>query len=340
MFDSVVQSGKVISIAPDLKHGKWFQLKRIAVAASVVGLLLVAGYWFFSSRKSGVGSQEKPVAVTHDVKAPTVARATLKLGDGRIVYLDSVGNGQLAMQGNVSVVKLENGQINYEIASSQVSRNDEIKYNTISNPRGSKVQTLTLIDGTRVWLNAESSITYPTAFVGNERKVVITGEADFVVKHNEKMPFKVIANGIEVRDIGTEFNVNAYNDEDAIKVTLLEGSVNVSRSDKANESVVIRPGEQVVAVSSGQLAVNRNVVIEQVMAWKNGLFSFDKADLETVMRQLTRWYDVEVEYQGKIPNQTFGGDMQRTLSLAQVLKVLEKSEVHFKVEDKKIIVMP
>jgi ferric-dicitrate binding protein FerR (iron transport regulator) len=274
------------------------------------------------------------------VQAPTKARATLKLDDNRIVYLDSVGNGQLAVQGNVSVVKTADGKISYQlpVASSQL----EVKYNTISNPRGSKVQTLTLIDGTQVWLNAESSITYPTAFVGDERKVTITGEADFVVKHNEKMPFKVIANGVEINDVGTEFNVNAYSDEDAIRVTLLEGSVRVSKSNQSGvssqESVVIKPGEQAVSVSSGQLAVNNNVDVEQVMAWKNGLFKFDGMTIEPLMRQIEKWYDVDVEYRGKV-NSHFIATIPRTVSAMDAFRILEQTGgVHFTIEGKKVIV--
>ena len=324
------------------------QWKRWTVAAAVI-VLLVSGYLLVRSRESGAGSQEKPIAVTHDVPAPTKARATLKLQDGRIVYLDSASNGTLAKQGNVSVVKLADGKISYE--STDHSQQSTVSYNTITNPRGSKIQSLTLIDGTQVWLNAESSITYPTAFVGSERKVTITGEADFVVKHNEKMPFKVIANGVEINDVGTEFNVNAYNDEDAIKVTLLEGSIDVksrlggtgsetSVPDRSGQAVRIKPGEQVVAVSNGKLVVNKNVDVEQVMAWKNGKFSFNKAGIETVMKELGRWYDLDVEYSGAPTKDLFGGDMQRDLPLSKVLDFLKQSQVHFEVEGKKVIVKP
>jgi hypothetical protein len=316
---------------------RMFTWKRWAVAASIILAVGIGSYLLFSPRPPKEGG-EKPMTKINDVPAPSVARATLKLDDGRIVYLDSVGNGQLAVQGNVNVLKTADGKLIY--SQEPGVRSQELKYNTISNPRGSKVQSLTLIDGTQVWLNAESSITYPTAFIGSERNVTITGEADFVVKHNEQMTFKVIANSVEVRDIGTEFNVNAYNDEDAIRVTLLEGSVKVSRSNQSNGSVVIKPGQQVYTVGSGQLAVNKDVDVEQVMAWKNGLFLFDKTDIKGVMRQLARWYDVDVSFEGYVPTQMFGGGIQRAVPLSKVLENLEKYGVHFRIEDKKIVVLP
>jgi hypothetical protein len=337
MFDSVVQSDKVISIAPDAKIKKSFQLKRIAVAAAVV-LLLVSGYLLLVGIPRSARN-DKTVKTTnsvpHDVAAPNVARATLKLDDGKIIYLDSVKNGSIAEQENVIVTKTSDGKIVYRQIASAAPRNDEVKYHTISNPRGSTVQTVTLIDGTQVWLNAESSITYPTAFVGGERKVEITGEADFIVQHNEKMPFKVIANGVEVRDIGTEFNVNAYNDEDALRVTLLEGLVEVKNQ---NAKIKIIPGQQVYTVSSGQLAVNKNVNVEQVMAWKNGYFQMNGTDFGALMRQISRWYDVDVSYEGAIPQKSFGGSINRDVNLSDVLKALAQYGIHARLEERKVIV--
>ena len=314
--------------------GYW---KRWAVAASIILAVGVGSYLLFFNKNKQNETVKTKISVPHDVAAPNVARATLKLDDGRIVYLDSVGNGQLAIQGNVSIVKTADGQIKY----SQVSGvgGQEVKYNTITNYRGSKVETLTLEDGTQVWLNAESSITYPTAFVGSERKVTITGEADFVVKHNEKMPFKVMAKGVEIRDVGTEFNVNAYEDEGDIKVTLLDGSVNVING---NNSKSLTPGQQAIlqAQDDNKINVVSNVNVEAVMAWKNGYFQLSGTNVQTIMRQIARWYDVEIVYEGEIPNRQFGGQIGRSANLSDLLKVLQESNLKCRIEGRKVIVTP
>ncbi|MDB5199226.1 MAG: FecR family protein [Chitinophagaceae bacterium] len=308
------------------KTFRLFTFPRIAAAAAILILFSTGAYFYFNKKSEHVIAKTEN---KNDVAAPQTNKAVLTLSDGSKIILDSAGNGSLAVQGNVKVVKTADGQIIYKGDAT------EIKYNTLTVPKGSKPVQLQLADGSKVWLNVASSITYPTAFSGNERKIQITGEAYFEIAHNTAMPFVVEKNDVSVQVLGTHFNVNSYDDEAAIKVTLLEGSVKVT---KGNQTGLLKPGQQAQLTDKEIKVVSADV--DEVMAWKNGLFSFDKVDLQTVLRQLTKWYDVDVEYQGNVPRQTFGGDMERTLSLSQVLKVLEKSEVHFKIEDKKIIVMP
>jgi ferric-dicitrate binding protein FerR (iron transport regulator) len=254
------------------------------------------------------------------------------LANGSTIYLDSAANGIVTNQGNVQLVKVADGSIAYDGATS------EIMYNTLTNPRGSKVINITFSDGTRVWLNAGSSITYPMVFVGHERKVTVTGEAFFDVTHKAGMPFRVCKGDLEVTVLGTQFNVNAYDDEDAVKVTLLKGSVKILRPAQQAQAIVIKPGQQ--AVVTDKINVDDNIDLEEVMAWKNGTFQFgDKIDVQSLMRQVARWYDVEIEYKGNV-NGFVGGSISRDVNISKVIEMLEKTgEVKFKIEGKKITVM-
>lgn len=306
--------------------------RRIAVAASITIVLALGSYFLFFNKSS---KQDEIVKTepAKDVKAPETNRAMITLADGRTVYLDSAMNGQLAVQGNIKLVKLANGQIAYQTASGEIIK--ELKYNTLNNPRGSKVIDMTLADGSRVWLNAGSSVTFPVAFIGNERKVSITGEAYFEVAHNTSMPFKVSKGEMEVTVLGTHFNVNAYDDENDIKVTLLEGSVKVNKGD---ENKLLKPGQQ--ARITSDIKVVSGVDIDEVMAWKNGRFQFEGAGIEEVMRQVARWYDVEVIYETKPMNQHFRGGISREVEASKLFKMLESTEaIHFRIEGKKVFVI-
>jgi hypothetical protein len=297
---------------------------RIAVAASIIILIGLGGYFLF------VNSHRKKVEIVNvptlkDVEAPKVTRAMITLADGRQISIDSLNT---FTQGNVQVSRTEDGKIVYTGSAK------EVIYNTLTNPRGSKVIDMTLADGSHIWLNAGSSITYPVAFTGNDRKVSMTGEAYLEVAHNSTLPFTVSKGDVNVQVLGTKFNVNAYDDESDIKITLIEGSVKVN---KGSVTSLLKPGQQAQVTS--EIKVVTGINIDEVMAWKNGLFSFNRADIQTLMREVSRWYDVEVVYQGAPPIMQFGGKLERSLNLSQVLKALEKSEVHFKVEGKKIIVL-
>jgi transmembrane sensor len=304
-------------------------------AAAAVLLLLGSGSYFLLNRehsKREVAVVKKNAQV-NDV-APGGNKAILTLANGSTIILNNAKNGALTQQGNTKVVKLDDGQLAYQ--SEETNRPIAVQYNTVSTPRGGQYQ-LTLADGSKVWLNAESTITFPTAFTGKERRVEIKGEAYFEVAHDASRPFKVTVNAMEVQVIGTHFNINAYDDEGEIKTTLLEGSVKVL---KGTASRLIKPGEQAIVSTGNDLNIQvQPADVDEAVAWKNGLFHFDNADLQEVMRQLSRWYDVDVVYDGTIPERQFAGEMQRDLRLSQVLELLEKNQVNFKIEGKKIMVM-
>lgn len=308
---------------------KIFTLRRVAVAASVIVMLGLGTYLFLLNKpgfKNAIAKTND--TVPDDIVSPKNSKAMITLADGRKVALDSLVNGTLVVQGNVNVMKTADGQIVYNGSA------DTIEYNTLFNPRGSKIQPLTLNDGTKVWLNSESSIRFPTAFTGNERKVEITGEAYFEVTKDAMKKFIVSGNGVTTEVLGTHFNINTYADERSIKVTLLEGSVKVS---KGVSDALLKPGQQ--AQVSGELKVINNVNVQEVMAWKNGVFIMNKADIGTIMRQVAKWYDVEIVYESGVPGGTITGEVPRILNLSEVLKVYEYSGVHFNIEGKKIVVI-
>lgn len=312
-----------------MKTARWW------AAASIILAIGLGAYFLVDRRGTTPGDTDNPPIAAHDVKAPETNKAMVRLTDGRTVLLDSLTNGVLAQQGNTRLVKLADGQIAYQAATGEIIK--DIQYNTLSNPRGSKVIDMQLSDGTHIWLNAGSSVTYPVAFIGDERKVSITGEAYFEVAHDDSKPFYVSKGDMEVKVLGTHFNVNAYDNEDDIRVTLLEGSVQVSSGSR---NALLQPGQQAV-VRAGAIDLNKTVDLDQVMAWKNGLFIFDGyAGIEAIMRQVERWYDVKVQYKGQV-NTLFGGSVPRSASVSRVLKMLEATgTVSFTVEDGTITVIP
>jgi len=257
-------------------------------------------------------------------------KAVLTLSDGSTIILDSAANGNLANQGNSSVNKLGN-QIFYKTEG----KSTEVLYNTISTPRGGKYQ-LALTDGTKVWLNAASSIRFPVTFVGKERKVEITGEAYFEVAKNKSMPFRVSVNDMNIEVLGTHFNISAYADERIVKTTLIEGSVKVTKGDAL---AILLPGEQARLSQQGQLTIDKDINIEEVVAWNNGLFLFDHNNIQEIMQQISKWYDVDVVFQGEPTHLTFSGVVSRNSNISQVLKIMEQAGVRFAIEGKKITVM-
>jgi ferric-dicitrate binding protein FerR (iron transport regulator) len=316
---------------------------RWAAAAVIFVLLGVGGWWWLQP-----GQRNTPTVQTvqaTDISAPARSRATLTLASGRQVDLDSAGNGALATQGGAQIVKGAGGRLTYQL---KVEHPGDLLYNTLSNPRGSQVVTLTLSDGTKVWLNAESSIRYPAVFVGSDRAVEMTGEAYFEVAKNVSQPFKVvIRDREEINVLGTSFNINAYADEPALRTTLLDGSVRVAVAGSDKLRFVLKPGQQALFVgaetsnSKGSLTVDDKADIEQVLAWKNGRFAFNRADLPTVMRQLARWYNVDVSYEGAVPQRQFSGRIGKSLTLDQVLKGLTRARVHYTIETgNRLIIRP
>ncbi|MBN9384932.1 MAG: FecR domain-containing protein [Chitinophagaceae bacterium] len=307
-------------------------LPRVRWAAAVL-LLALASAWVYYTltrpEKPGVPAQAH---VQQDI-APGGNKAVLTLGNGAQITLDSVSNGTLAQQGGTRVVKTTNGKLAYQ---NDRAAHEKIVYNTLTTPRSGQYQ-LTLADGTRVWLNAESSITYPTTFTGGDRLVWITGEVYMEVAPHAAQTFHVGVGDMQVAVLGTHFNINAYSNEPSIKTTLLEGRVKVSRG---GQQQLLDPGQQARLDKNNALTVVSDIDMEEVMAWKNGYFSFRHADVPTVMHQLQRWYDVTIEYKGSIPDIRFAGDIPRNLNASQVLKILEKANVHFTIDGNKIIVTP
>ena len=303
--------------------------KKIAVAASIIITVGVGGYFYFAGKNQNQVVRSTPQKQL-DIQ-PAKNGAILTLDNGQQIVLDSANNGTLAKQGNSKIIK-QGDHLSY--SSNQQDSASEIIYNTITTPKGRQYPNLTLGDGTKVWLDAGSSIRFPVAFTRNERKVEITGQVWFDVVHNSKIPFKVIAKNVEVNDLGTEFNVNAYDDEQQIHVTLLQGAISIGRT-------TLKPGQQAQITNNGKLQLMSSVDIEEVMAWKNGFFSFRQTDIKGIMRQLSRWYDVEVRYENVNPAETFTGEIDRNLNLAEVLKILEKTRVHFRIEEgRKLVILP
>jgi transmembrane sensor len=326
LFDKPAEQPKLV------RMGGW---KRWAAAASIVAILGTGSYFLFFHK---TGGQPAPVAEqAKDVKAPQTNRAMVTLANGDKVYLDSAGEGQLASQGSVKLVKLADGKISYEPVVNS-SEPGPMIYNTLTNPRGSKVIDMTLSDGSHVWLNAGSSVTYPVSFTGKVRDVRITGEAYFEVAHDAGKPFEVSKEDMHVTVLGTHFNVNAFDDEPVIKVTLLEGSVMVGNGEMRKE---LKPGQQAQLVplaSSGEIKVLTEANIEEVMAWKEGYFHFEQADLRTILREFSRWYDVEVKYEGTVTDRKFFGVVKRSNSLQKVLEMLQDNNIVYRVEGEKLIV--
>ncbi len=333
-----IQQG--IKTPPVISFFKRTWVRRIAAAAAIIIGIAGGTYFLFNSGNKEEIAKTEPqeTRFKNDVAAPMKAKAMITLADGSTVALDSVTYGTLATQGNVNVMMTVDGRIVYR---EQGQGNAAMQYNTLSNPRGSKVIDMTLADGSRVWLNAGSSVTYPVAFIGKERNVTITGEAYFEITHNAAMPFKVSQGEMAVTVLGTHFNVNAYDDEQNIKVTLLEGSVNVSYPSPLGEGQGVRlsPGQQAVLKNNGQLTTNNSADLNEVMAWKNGRFYFDGTDIKTMMRQLSRWYNVDVEFKADIKS-SFVAKISRDEPVTELLKILELTNlVHFKIEGNKITVM-
>jgi ferric-dicitrate binding protein FerR (iron transport regulator) len=303
----------------------WVKFLPYAVAASLV---IVAGLLFLNpfSKKSKV--EDSPVVIM-DIH-PGSNKAILQLADGKKIILDSSANGDLLIQGNTTIIKSD-GQIDY---TGNQNAAGETLYNTVTTPKGGQYR-LTLSDGSKVWLNAASSIRYPVVFTGNDRSVIITGEAYFEVAKNATKPFKVQVNDAVVEVLGTHFNINAYNDEPVIRTTLAEGSVKVTNS---NNSTMLRPGEEAQIQQEGGIkTVTAN--LEETLAWKDGQFLFNDASIENIMRQVARWYDADIVYESK-PTDHFNAEVARELPVSKLLHLLELTEkVHFKIEDKKIVVM-
>ncbi|ATL49276.1 hypothetical protein COR50_20020 [Chitinophaga caeni] len=319
ILQGIEKTGPVIKISRSRKMA-WY------AAAAVLFLALAANLaWFLQ------GKQEKrPLANVidqeHDI-LPGQSGAILTLANGEEIVLDSLGNGILTTQGSTKVIKTGD-QISYQGADFQ----QQVVYNTISTPIGRTFRVM-LPDSTKVWLNAASSITYPTAFNTNTREVSITGEAYFEVTHRPDIVFRVKAGTEILEDLGTSFNVNTYNDEPVQKTTLVEGKLKI-------RNVILEENDQVSIHGNGKLVLDHNVDVENILAWKNGHFRFNSVDIYSIMRQVSRWYGVAVEYQTATSiGETFSGGISRDVKLSELLHILEVTgKLNFEMRDKTIII--
>ena len=305
----------------------WF---RVAAAAIII-LLGASTYFFFNRADKTIIAKTDPAIPSAKDVAPGGNKAVLTLANNTTIILDSTANGFISQEGNTKVVKLNDGQLAYNKSDAIAT---EFVYNTISTPRGGEYQVI-LSDGTKVKLNAASSLHFPTQFSGKERKVEITGEAYFEVAENAVMPFKVAVSGMEVEVLGTHFNVSAYDDEKDVKTTLAEGKVKITSADK---TVSLSPGQQSTLTKGSNDLIVTNANVDKELAWVNGLFEFDNDHITGIMRQLSRWYDVEVIYSGTI-DQHYGGTIPRGVNISKVLHKLELAGgVKFLIEGKKVTV--
>ena len=315
-----------------------YRLWPYVAAASVV--IVAAGVIFWTLRNKTAPAVVAVASKSTIEIQPGGDKATLTLADGRTINLDSSANGVLASQGNTLVAKLD-GQLAYNKAASDKPLAPT--YNILATPRAGQFK-LSLPDGTNVWLNNASSLRYPVWFTGPTREVELSGEAYFEVAKDARHPFKVhIKNsaagpdGGTVDVLGTSFNIMAYSDENAEYATLIDGSIRYSH---ASNSTVLKPAEQSALTENGEFRTVHNVNVDEITAWKNGYFHFDHSSLKSTMRQLARWYDVTVVYQGNIPPQEFQGKIQRTITLNKVLKALEGEHIHFALEGDTVTVAP
>jgi ferric-dicitrate binding protein FerR (iron transport regulator) len=305
----------------------------IAYAAAVV---LLAALTITLNKRQDIKHPQNLANQYKDLP-PGTNKAVLTLADGSTIVLDSAKHGQIANQQHAVIKEDENGRVIYEAtdeAENPAAPAETIAMNMLATPRGGQYQVV-LPDGTRVWLNAASSLKYPTSFTGNERRVELTGEAYFEVSKDPSKPFNVKTASQTVTVLGTHFNINSYTDEGATKTTLLEGSIRVTRN--TGQSVKIKPGQQAVNTLNN-IDINENANIDEAVAWKNGKFVFSNTDLQTIMRQLSRWYDVDVEYQGKTAQKHYMGRISRNVPVSQIFEILKTSGLNFTINGRKIIV--
>jgi len=300
------------------------------IAAILIGITGSIGlYKLLQPNKQTAVAIAETTAAAPATPLPGGDKATLRLDDGKIIVLDESADGIVAHAGNVSIVK-NDGRLSLAPAAEKAT----VVYSTISTPRGGQYRML-LPDGSKVWLNASSSLRFPNVFAGMKRVVELTGEGYFEIAQNPTQPFVVQVQGTAVEALGTQFNIMAYTDEAAQKTTLLEGKV---RLESGGKMAVLAPGQQ-GTVNAGEVRIADHVDVEQVVAWKNGYFQFERnADIRQLMRQVARWYDVEIVYQGVMPARSFGGKIARSSSLQNILQILEFNKIICRLEGRTIFI--
>ncbi len=326
IFSSILKNRNKSSTVSPMRRMKW------VAAACVIAIFGVAGYvWMTTGANNDVVRKGNTIPVKQDVQ-PGNDKAILQLADGTTILLDSIDNGQLAVQGESSIIKA-GGELVYSSTSAKV---DSVAvFNTIKTPRGGQYK-ITLSDGTKVWLNSASSLRYPSGFFAKDRRVELTGEAYFEVAKRVSQPFHVQTDAVDVEVLGTHFNVNAYSDELQVQATLIEGSVRINIDHTAR--TILKPGEQaqVQRADLNNIHVKKEIDINQVIGWQAGLFKFRNADLSMIARQLSRWYDVDVETEGKLTELKLGGGISKKLQLSDVLTLLEANGAKYRWENGKV----
>lgn len=306
----------------------------IAVAAALLCILSIGGY-FLLHRSGDNGTM---ITAKNDI-APGRNSATLTLANGKQVLLNDAADGQLAAEAGVTITKTKSGELVYTVVGAAENQESNRQFNTLETHKGEQYQVI-LPDGSHVWLNAGSSLKYPVSFAAQQRVVELSGEAYFEVKSQKFKPFKVKTRQQEIEVLGTHFNINAYEDEPVAKNTLVEGSVRVSTPalDRGpGGALILKPGQQSVLVGNKVEVVQAN--LEEAMAWKNGYFMFNSENIKSIMRKVSRWYNLEVIYEGEVPDETFSGVVDRFANVSQVLKKLElTNRIQFKIEGRRIIV--
>lgn len=335
ILNSILQNeanqNNIYEIKPPGDNRLWI---KFGVAAALMVFAGFGAYVYLNKKRQE--ATKRNIAQTHLLHDALAGgnKAFLTLSNGKTIYLDSAQNGVLAKQGNTQIKKTRDGQLVYEGEQGRAG-DQPLTKNTISTPRGGQYQ-LVLNDGSKVWLNSASSLTFPAVFTGKTRDVEITGEAYFEVAKNAAMPFRVKTNNAVVEVLGTHFNVMSYNDEAVMKTTLLEGAVKISNGQFTS---LLKPGQQASLSQNGQIKVTDADDIDDAIAWKDGLFQFRDADIEAIMRQVARWYDVDVSYQGKMPAKEFTGRISRNVKASELLGMLKYAGINFKIEDKHITIM-
>jgi len=342
-FETELAIPKVI---PAFKR-RWFQMAAAAAAILLISISIVT-----LQTNKPIHEINQVVEITKPINKPLYKndikpggnKAILTLADGTKIVLDDASQGTLTKQGSTTIIKLDDGRLAYNPQDISKTPSKAILYNTLSTPRGGEY-CVTLPDGTVVWLNSLTSLRFPTSFVGNERRVEVKGEAYFEVAKNESMPFIVQAGNSEIKVLGTHFNITAYADDNLIKTTLVEGSVNVSlinasKTDISGNSITLQPGQQSQLDKANSLKVV-DANLKEAIAWKEGFFFFSDENIESIMAKISRWYDVKIVYEISPENQNFTGYISKKRNVSDVLMMLELTKaVHFKIENKTITILP
>lgn len=316
------------------RPAKIISFRNLAAVAAVALVMLSIGLLWFTSKNT---QPQQNVAVSSNTNKneikPGGNNAILTLANGEEIVLNETGIGEVTRQNNMQVNKLADSSISYKTAAAN-SANTQLVYNTLYTPRGGKYN-LVLADGTQVTLDAESSITFPVAFIEKERRVTVTGQAYFNVVHNAAKPFYVEANGQVIKDVGTAFNVNAYPDDKSVKITLAEGLIDVSNS--ANTKSLV-PGQQAIVRNNEKQIRVKTVNVDEIIAWKNGWFAFHNESIQNVMKQAARWYDVDIIYEGKPITKRFGGNISKYKDIDELLENLKITGIiNYKIQGRRVI---